>query len=98
MIQITPSSYAALFSNREAWARWHEILALPQVQWLEEPPELESHWAKNAALDSASSKRWMDAYLGAFALGHGIGLTTFDKALISFKEVKVELFEISLLK
>ena len=82
-----------LITNREAWTRWYEILALPQVQWLDEPAGLESHWAKNAALDSASSKHWMDAYLGAFVLSHKIKLTTFDKAFISFKEVKVELLK-----
>lgn len=65
-------------------------MALPQVVWLEEPKGIETVWQKHAALKSASPKRWMDAYLAAFAHGHGLTLVTLDKDFTLFKELSVK--------
>jgi predicted nucleic acid-binding protein len=64
------------------------------VIWLEEPSGLENFWAAHANLDQTSPKRWMDAYLGAFAKGHGIKMTTFDKAFVNFEGLDVELLQV----
>jgi hypothetical protein len=38
-------------------------LALPQVDVIDEPPELGRHWCQLGAIEQAAPKRWMDAYL-----------------------------------
>ena len=69
-------------TNREAWAKSEELLALPQVVWLSEPDEIESEWSHCAALGSPSPKVWMDAYLAAFAITGGFNLVSLDKDFI----------------
>ena len=71
-------------SNREAWSKTQEILSLPQVVWLAEPPGLESAWKNFAASEAASPKLWMDAYLTAFAYSAGIELVTLDRGFLRY--------------
>jgi predicted nucleic acid-binding protein len=59
-------------------------MALPQVKYLDEPPGLVPRWRALAELPTASPKRWMDAYLGAFALEAKIGVVTTDGAFQAF--------------
>jgi len=66
-------------SNREAWSKTRELLSLPQVVWLAEPPELEPVWKDLAISEAASPKIWMDSFLAAFACGYGIELATLDR-------------------
>jgi toxin-antitoxin system PIN domain toxin len=69
-------------TNREAWAKYEELLALPQVVWLPEPVGIESEWSQCAAVGSASPKVWMDAYLAAFAITGGLNFVSLDKDFI----------------
>ncbi len=77
--------YSLPISNDQAWTRCQQLLALPQVIYLEEPPGLIAHWQKYAALPSASPRVWMDAYLAAFAIRSGYQLVSADKAFSQFK-------------
>jgi predicted nucleic acid-binding protein len=72
----------SLITNREAWAKYEELLALPQVVWLPEPVGIESEWSQCAAVGSASPKVWMDAYLAAFAITGGLNFVSLDKDFI----------------
>jgi len=69
-------------TNREAWAKYEELLALPQVVWLAEPAGVESEWSQSAAVGSPSPKVWMDAYLAAFAITGGLNFVSLDKDFI----------------
>jgi toxin-antitoxin system PIN domain toxin len=82
-------------SNREAWSKTQEILSLPQVVWLAEPPGLESAWKNFAASEAASPKLWMDAYLMAFACCAGIELVTLDRGFLRYgtSGVRLKLIE-----
>jgi len=60
------------------------LQALAQVAWREEPPGVFAQWRTLAALDSASPKVWMDAYLAAFALAGGLRLLTLDQDFKNF--------------
>ncbi|WP_367875308.1 TA system VapC family ribonuclease toxin [Luteolibacter sp. Populi] len=65
-------------TNREA-LQIHESLSRRQeIAFLEEPAGIQSLWFDLAALDSASAKVWMDAYLAAFAIRHGLTFATLD--------------------
>jgi predicted nucleic acid-binding protein len=75
---------SAPVTNAAAWEKCQELLALPQVRWLDEPTNLTDLWRDMACLSSASPKRWMDAYLAAFAIRHGAELVTLDRDFKGF--------------
>jgi hypothetical protein len=65
-------------TNAAVWAKCQDLLALPQILWLDEPVGFAELWQSLACLPSASPKVWMDAYLAAFAIGHRVELVTLD--------------------
>lgn len=71
-------------TNRGALMTLDALQALRQVEWRDEPPGLLNQWRTLAALDSASPKVWMDAYLAAFAIAGGLRLVTLDQDFNSF--------------
>lgn len=50
----------------------------PNVRFVDEPPGIMARWKTCADLPSASPKRWMDAYLAAFAIEAGLSLVSGD--------------------
>jgi toxin-antitoxin system PIN domain toxin len=67
VIQRTYGS--SLITNADAWAKCQDLLALPQILWLDEPAGFVAQWSALACLPSASPKVWTDAYLAAMVLG-----------------------------
>lgn len=65
-------------TNRGALMTLDALQALAQVAWRDEPPGVFAQWRTLAALDTASPKAWMDAYLAAFAIAGGLRLVTLD--------------------
>jgi toxin-antitoxin system PIN domain toxin len=78
-------------TNDEAWAKWEELSALPQIVWLAEPAGLEAHWQSYARWPYASPKLWMDAYLAAFARCLGMQLVTLDQDFKKFPDLRLRL-------
>jgi hypothetical protein len=76
---------SAVITNERAWAKCQELLSLPQVVWLSEPPGIDAIWKTCACLPSASPKVWMDAYLAAFAIVAGLELVCLDKDFRTFE-------------
>ncbi len=74
----------APLTNRDALLALDNLQALAQVAWRDEPPGLFGLWRTLAALDSASPKVWMDAYLAAFAIAGALRLVTLDKDFKNF--------------
>lgn len=78
----TPTLLAAYgaqgMTNRDALTALDALLALPQVVERDEPPRTAATWRQLAALNTASPKVWMDAYLAAFAICGGLRLMTLD--------------------
>ncbi|MCW1923599.1 PIN domain-containing protein [Luteolibacter arcticus] len=74
------------FTNADALSVYAGLEKLPVVQMRSEPAGLEPLWHRLASLGSASPKVWMDAYLAAFAIGHGAELVTFDAGFKSFEK------------
>lgn len=91
----TPSvqrTYDALGqTNRSVWLVLDTLQALPQVAWREEPPGVFAQWRSLAALDSASPKVWMDAYLAAFAMQAGLQMVTLDRDFKNFVKQGLDL-------
>lgn len=82
-------------SQRRAWACYDAFLGDDRIGWMAEPEGLESSWRGLADLDSPSPKRWMDAYLAAFALGARLRLVTFDRAFRQFESAGLDLLLLS---
>lgn len=73
-------------TNTDAWSKCRDLLALPQILWLDEPEGFVDLWQRLACLLSPSPKVWTDAYLAAFAIGHGLELVTLDRDFRSFEK------------
>ena len=65
---ITAAYGVVKATNADAWVALEAFLALPQVDVIDEPPELARHWRQLRAIEQGAPKRWMDAYLAAFAM------------------------------
>ena len=71
-------------TNRDALVALHALQALRQVSVREEPRGTLALWHGMSALDSASPKVWMDAYLAAFAISGGLRMLTLDQDFRNF--------------
>jgi uncharacterized protein len=75
---------AEVSTNRDALIVMDKLLSLSQVVVRPEPDGTFDLWRNMAALESASPKVWMDAYLAAFAIAGGIDLVTLDHDFKNF--------------
>lgn len=91
----TPAIFSAYRSepitNRDALSALAAFAALPQVDLIDEPSGLESLWWRLAGLPEAAPKRWMDAYLAAFAISGSLRLISFDRDFHQFQEAGLDL-------
>jgi uncharacterized protein len=70
--------YGAAVTNHDAIEIVGNYLAKPSVAFAPEPESIYPRWTALADLPTASPKRWMDAYLAAFAIEAGLQLITTD--------------------
>lgn len=75
---------SAAIGNRDALAALAAFQGLPQVDWIDEPAGLQTLWWSLAALEEPAPKRWMDAYLAAFAISGGVRLISLDRDFEQF--------------
>jgi toxin-antitoxin system PIN domain toxin len=84
----TPAIFAAYrsaaISNQDALTALAAFQGLPQVDLIDEPAGLEALWWRLAALAEPAPKRWMDAYLAAFAISTSIRMISLDRDLQQF--------------
>jgi toxin-antitoxin system PIN domain toxin len=79
-------------TNAEAISVWNGLAGSPRCEFLfQEPSSLESKWLVWSGLDTASPKVWMDAFLAAFAMGHGLRLVTFDRGFEPYRKQGLDL-------
>jgi uncharacterized protein len=78
-------------TNRGALMTLDALHALPQVTWRDEAPGVFEQWRTLAALDSASPKVWMDAYVAAFAMQAGLQMVTLDRDFKNFVKQGLDL-------
>jgi predicted nucleic acid-binding protein len=76
-------------SPAAAWSKQEQLLALPEVGFLDEPPGFESYLANLVRLAGLTSGAWNYLYLAAFGLAAGARLITFDSGYASFPGLKV---------
>jgi toxin-antitoxin system PIN domain toxin len=84
----TPSIFtayqAAAITNQDALVALQAFQAMPQVDLVDEPIGMEALWWRLAGLAEAAPKRWMDAYLAAFAITGSTRMITLDQDFRQF--------------
>jgi len=73
-------------TNDEAIEKLEQWRRLPFVESCEEPDRIGVEWLRRAGSGHAAPKRWMDAYLAAFALRAGMRLVTLDGDFEGYKQ------------
>ncbi len=73
----------------EAIDRYMALLALPEVEFADEPPGCEEAFLAFGRAPGFPSRLWGDAYLAAFALSFGFRLVTFDEDFARFEGLDV---------
>ena len=81
---ICAAYQVASITNQDALAALAAFQALPQVDLVDEPIGIESLWWPLAGLAVAAPKRWMDAYLAAFAITGSTRMVTLDQEFRQF--------------
>lgn len=79
-----PLVLSRTLTNAEAWAIYHEFVALPNVRLLVEPTTLDTHFQALTAQAAMPHRLWTDAYLAAFAIASGSRLVSFDSDFTRF--------------
>lgn len=79
-----PHVLSRTLTNAEAWAMYHEFMALPNVRLLVEPITLDLHFQALTAQTGLPHRLWTDAYLAAFAIASGSRLVSFDSDFTRF--------------
>lgn len=69
----------------QAWRIYHAMLASSEAVWLPEPESFEARWEKFAQRSGGAGSEWTDAYLAAFAIGHGSRFVTFHRDFRRFE-------------
>ena len=91
----TPAIFSAYRSdpitNRDALHALAAFAALPQVDQIDEPSGLEPLWWRLAGLAEPAPKRWMDAYLAAFAISGSLRMISLDRDFQQFIEAGLDL-------
>jgi uncharacterized protein len=78
-------------TNDHAIKTYRQFRLDPRVGWLGEPPMLEARWFADASIKSPAPKRWMDAYLSAYARLAGAQLVTFDAGFRQYQPTGLDL-------
>ncbi len=68
-------------TNAEAWHTYKAMTSDGRAVLVREPTQLDALFEIRSTHERASTKRWTDAYLSAFATQAGYTLVTFDTAL-----------------
>jgi len=72
-----------VMTQPQAWAAYDRWLKDPRVEFIAEPPEIETRFRALTRLRQPATKDWADSYLAAFATVGLLTLVTFDRGLRS---------------
>ena len=74
----------------DAWQRYRYLRLDWRVSFSSEPAGLEQAWVDLMAT-GRGARSWTDAYLAAFAMGHGYTLVSFDQGFSRWKNLSFRL-------
>jgi len=99
--RIAQMAFLRLLTNRKvmgddtlnpkhAVAVYRRLANDERVSFASEPPNTEDAWISLMSMRRASGSTWTDAYLAAFAMTAGLRLVTFDKGMIRWPALALE--------
>jgi len=72
-----------------AWQEYERLMDREEVVFMPEPNGLEIRWRDYTKARQPAHQTWTDAYLAAFARGHGLRLVTFDQGFTRYEGAEV---------
>ena len=101
LARVTQMSFLRLISNPKvmqgdvltmsaAWNVCKDLQSDWRVAFLQEPAGVDFQWWEFLRAHTAGHNTWTDAYLAAFASGHGLGIVTFDRDFDKWSRVPVD--------
>lgn len=76
-------------TQAQAWREYERLIARDEIIFLPEPDGIEIRWRDYSRTNQPAHQTWNDAYLAAFARGHGLRLVTFDRAMRKYEGTDV---------
>ena len=76
-----------VLNPQDAWERYKHLRRDWRVTFAAEPAGIEQNWI-DLMTAAKSVRSWTDAYLAAFALGHGYTLVSFDRGFCRWKTLR----------
>ncbi len=73
-----------VLSQARAWREYEQLIARDEIVFLAEPNGLEIRWRDYSRTNQPAYRTWTDAYLAAFARGHGLQIVTFDRGFTKY--------------
>jgi toxin-antitoxin system PIN domain toxin len=92
LLTVEPIMKTEVRSNEEALAAWNKLRCDSRIGFVaQEPTGLEARWFELSRHVSPAPKRWMDAYLAAFAMCARMRFVTFDRGFEQFVPAGLDL-------
>ena len=92
LLTVEPMLKSEVRSNNEALEAWNQLRSDSRVGFVpDEPSGLEARWLTLAGHSAPAPKRWMDAYLAAFAMCAKMRFVTFDAGFEQFVPLGLDL-------
>jgi toxin-antitoxin system PIN domain toxin len=78
-----------VLTQARAWREYERLIDRDEIIFLPEPNGIEIRWRDYASAKQPMHQTWTDAYLAAFARGHGLRVVTFDNGFSRFEGTDV---------
>ena len=78
------------FTMARAWQLINEALSDRRIFFASEPPRIEVIWQSLSTMTGVGPSIWTDAYLAAFAQGHGYEMVTFDRGFRKWEDLQLQ--------
>ncbi len=82
-----------VLTQARAWREYERLIDGDEIIFLPEPNGIEIRWRDYTRTNQPAHQTWTDAYLAAFARGHGLRLVTFDRAMRKYEGTDVLVLE-----
>jgi toxin-antitoxin system PIN domain toxin len=78
-----------VLTQARAWREYEVLIDRDEIIFLPEPNGIEIRWRDYTQAKQSAHRTWTDAYLAAFARGHGLRLASFDRGMAKYEGVDV---------
>ncbi len=75
------------YTAEQAWAAYQNVLDLPEVVFIAEPPGIESAMREHTLRQTSRNLDWTDAYLAAFAQQASLRMVSLDKGFARYTDL-----------